>query len=81
MDKVKKTQRTLLAINALKIVLTIFTTTFFTSYIVALTPDNILGEGVFNIGVFYLYPNGKIKIDMNLLQKATEFHIFDLGFW
>lgn len=54
MDKVKKTQRTLLAINALKIVLTIFTTTFFTSYIVALTPDNILGQGVLNIGIFYL---------------------------
>ena len=54
MDKVKKTQRTLLAINALKIILTIFTTTFFTSYIVALTPDNILGRGVLNIGIFYL---------------------------
>jgi len=54
MDKVKNTQRILLSINALRIVLTIFTTTFFTSYIVALSPEDIFGRGILNIGIFYL---------------------------
>lgn len=53
MESNSKNQKILIIINALKIILTIFTSTFFISYIVALTPENIFGLGVFNVGVFY----------------------------
>lgn len=50
----KKTQILLLSINALKIILTIFTSTFFTSYIVNINPDNIFNKGCFNVAIFYI---------------------------
>ncbi|MBE5745769.1 MAG: MFS transporter [Clostridiales bacterium] len=50
----KNTQKMLLLINGLKIILTIFTSTFFTSYIVALNKSNIFGAGIINVGSFYL---------------------------
>lgn len=54
MKKFNFPQKSLLAVHALKIVLTLFTSTFLTSYIVSLNPDNIMGEGIFNIGLLYI---------------------------
>ena len=53
MEKLKSHQRALFFVNVLKVILSTFTTTFLTSHIVNLTPDNVLGQGVFNIGVMY----------------------------
>lgn len=50
----QKNQRLLLYINALKTILTIFSTTFFTSFILNLSPDNILSKGCLNVAIFYL---------------------------
>jgi hypothetical protein len=50
----KKNQILLLIINGLKTILTIFTSTFFTSYIIHLNPDNIMGAGCLNIALFYI---------------------------
>ena len=54
MKGIAKSQKSLIAVNALKIILTIFTSTFLTSHILNLTPDNILGVGIFNVGFLYL---------------------------
>ena len=54
MPETKAKQRPLLLIHALKAVLSIFTSTFLTSYIVSLNADNIWGKGIFNIGLLYL---------------------------
>lgn len=54
MKKFNFPQKALVTVNALKVILSIFTTTFLTSHIVALNPDNILGQGIFNIGLLYI---------------------------
>ena len=54
MNKINKSQQFLLSVNCLKVVLDLFIGTFLTSYIVQQTPDSILGQGLFNIGLLYL---------------------------
>lgn len=54
MPHLNKTQKSLLTVHMLRMVLELFTSTFLTSHIVSLTPDNMLGEGLFNIGLFYI---------------------------
>lgn len=54
MPHLNKTQKSLLSVHMLRMVLELFTSTFLTSHIVSLTPDNMLGEGLFNIGLFYI---------------------------
>ena len=53
-NKFNSTQKSLLAVNALRVILELFTSTFMTSYILSLNPENVLGQGVFNIGIFYI---------------------------
>ena len=50
----KPKQKPLLLIHVLKAVLSIFTSTFLTSYIVSLNADNIWGNGIMNVGLLYL---------------------------
>lgn len=54
MPHLNKTQKSLLTVHMLRMVLELFTSTFLTSHIVSLTPDNMLGDGLFNIGLFYI---------------------------
>ncbi len=54
MPHLNKTQKSLLSVHMLRMVLELFTSTFLTSHIVSLTPDNMLGDGLFNIGLFYI---------------------------
>lgn len=49
-----KNQKSLLIVNVLRIILELFTSTFLTSHILSITPDDLLGSGLLNIGLFYL---------------------------
>ncbi len=53
MAKLEKAQKSLLLVNVLRVVLDLFTSTFLTSHILSLSPDNIFGTGLLNIGIFY----------------------------
>lgn len=54
MKKFNRSQRCLLTVHMLKMIMDLFISTFLTSYILSQTPENILGTGLFNIGLFYL---------------------------
>ena len=54
MSKFPKQQKALLSVHMLRIVLELFTSTFLVSYILAQSPDSILGKGLINIGIFYV---------------------------
>ena len=54
MSHLNKTQKSLLSVHMLRIVLELFTSTFLTSHIVSINPDNVLGDGLLNIGIFYI---------------------------
>ena len=54
MSKFNKNQRSLMSVHMLRVVLEIFTSTFLTSHIVSINPDNVLGTGLLNIGIFYI---------------------------
>ena len=54
MAKLEKTQKSLLIVNVLRVILDLFTSTFLTSHILSLSPDNIFGTGLLNIGIFYV---------------------------
>lgn len=54
MAKLQKSQKSLLAVHMLRIVLELFTSTFLISYILSQNPDSIIGVGLINIGLFYL---------------------------
>ena len=54
MSKFNRSQRSLLSVHMLKMVMDLFISTFLTSYILSQTPENILTKGLFNIGLFYV---------------------------
>lgn len=54
MKNFNRSQKSLLTVHLLKMVMDLFISTFLTSYILAQTPDNILSKGLFNIGLFYV---------------------------
>ena len=79
MGKTEKHQNALFLVNALKVILSTFTTTFLTSHIVNLTPDNILGQGVFNIGLMYCCQFAAyivIYFILSYLSKKTNRAVF-----
>lgn len=53
MKNFTRSQSCLLSVHMLKMVMDLFISTFLTSYILSQTPESILGEGLFNIGLFY----------------------------
>ena len=77
MEKKKFDQKALITVNALRVVLTIFTTTFLTSHILTLTPDNIMGQGVLNVGILYLsqYIVYILTYYVNFVKLLTKFFI------
>ncbi len=54
MASLNKTQKSLLFVQMLRMVLEIFTNTFLTSHIISLSPDNIFGSGLFNVAILYI---------------------------
>ena len=54
MKELHRSQKSLLSVHAIRIILELFTNTFLTSYIISLTPDSVLGQGLINIGLFYV---------------------------
>lgn len=54
MAKLNKTQKSLLSVHMLRMVLELFTSTFLTSHIISLSPDNIFGSGLFNVALLYI---------------------------
>lgn len=54
MPHLNKTQKSLIAVHILRMILELFTSTFLTSHIISLTPDNMLGDGLFNVGLFFI---------------------------
>lgn len=54
MKKFTRSQSSLLSVHLMKMVMDLFISTFLTSFILSQTPENILSQGLFNIGLFYL---------------------------
>ena len=54
MKSFNRSQKSLIAVHMLKMIMDLFISTFLTSFILSQTPDSILGQGLVNIGIFYL---------------------------
>ena len=54
MAKLNRTQKSLLTVHMLRMILELFTSTFLTSHIISLSPDNIFGSGLFNVALLYI---------------------------
>lgn len=50
----RRSQKMLIASHILHVVLELFISTFLTSYIVSLTPNSVFGNGLINVGIFYV---------------------------
>lgn len=53
MEKLTRSQSCLLSVHMIKVISDLFIGTFLVSYILSQTPESILGQGLFNIGLFY----------------------------
>ena len=53
-QKLNKNQNCLLAVHMIRIMLELFTSTFLTSHIISLNPDNIFGSGLFNVAILFI---------------------------
>lgn len=54
MKNFDRSQKCLLTVHILKMIMDLFISTFLVSYILSQTPESILGKGLFNIGLFYV---------------------------
>ena len=72
MKTFNKTQSSLMSVYLLKIVLELFTTTFLTSHILQVSPDNIFGTGLLNIGLLYIAQNATYVITYFLLSYLVD---------
>ncbi len=52
--KLSRNQNSLLIVHMIRMVLELFTSTFLTSHIISLDPDNIFGTGLFNVAILYI---------------------------
>lgn len=52
--ELNRNQKSLLTVHMFRMVLELFTSTFLTSHIIALSPENIFGSGLFNVAVLYI---------------------------
>lgn len=52
--KLNRNQKSLLAVHMIRIMLELFTSTFLTSHIISLDPENIFGSGLFNVAILYI---------------------------
>ncbi len=70
--KFSKTQTCLLLVFLLKIVLELFTQTFLTSHILSVSPDDVFGEGLRNIGLLYISQNATYVISYYALSFFVD---------
>ena len=49
-----RNQNSLLIVHMIRMVLELFTSTFLTSHIISLDPDNIFGTGLFNVAILFI---------------------------
>lgn len=54
MAKLNKNQKSLLSVHMIRMILELFTSTFLTSHIISLDPENIFGSGLFNVAILYI---------------------------
>ncbi len=54
MSNLNKNQKSLLSVHMIRMILELFTSTFLTSHIISLNPDNIFGSGLFNVAILYI---------------------------
>ncbi len=54
MKKEKTQQKMLFIVHSFRVMLELFTTTFLTSHIISVDPNDIFGAGIFNIGLFHI---------------------------
>lgn len=52
--KLDRNQNSLLIVHMIRMVLELFTSTFLTSHIISLDPDNIFGTGLFNVAILFI---------------------------
>ena len=52
--ELNRNQKSLLTVHMFRMVLELFTSTFLTSHIIALSPENIFGSGLFNVAILYI---------------------------
>ena len=52
--ELNRNQTSLLIVHMFRMVLELFTSTFLTSHIIALSPENIFGSGLFNVAILYI---------------------------
>ncbi len=54
MASLNKNQKSLLSVHMIRMILELFTSTFLTSHIISLSPDNIFGSGLFNVAILFI---------------------------
>ncbi len=52
--ELNRNQKSLLIVHMFRMILELFTSTFLTSHIIALSPENIFGSGLFNVAILYI---------------------------
>lgn len=54
MANLNRNQKSLLSVHMIRMVLELFTSTFLTSHIISLDPENIFGTGLFNVAILFI---------------------------
>ena len=54
MAKLNRNQKSLLIVQMIRMILELFTSTFLTSHIISLDPENIFGSGLFNVAILFI---------------------------
>ncbi len=79
----RRSQKMLIASHILHVILELFISTFLTSYIVSLTPDSVFGNGLINVGIFYVswfitYPLLNIVVS-HFVDKSNRTTMLKIG--
>ena len=74
--KLDRNQNSLLIVHMIRMVLELFTSTFLTSHIISLDPDNIFGTGLFNVAILFIAQYVAYIID-TLNHDQTISHLLD----
>ncbi len=70
--KFNRTQKCLLAVYMIKIVMDLFTQTFLTSHILAVSPDDVFGKGLMNVGLLSLSQAAAYLISYAVLSGFVD---------
>ncbi len=70
--KFTKTQTFLMMVYLIKIIMELFTSTFLTSHILSVSPDDVFGEGIINIGLLFISQNVTYFISYFVLSRFVD---------